>query len=293
MKFKIGIVGNGYVGKATRLLECDDIQCTVYDKDPEKCDPVGTTPKDLKGCDFVFVCVPTPMKKNGVCDLSIVKDAIKTLTKNGIRKKKIIIRSTVPVGTSSKIGVNFMPEFLTEKNWKDDFYNNNMWIFGVDSIRRVSHENEVLRIDNTILKLNNLIRTAHKNDKIKNPETHFTFASNAELIKYGRNSFLAVKVSVFNEIEEFCLKNDLNFKVVRELICADTRIGDSHSYVPGPDGKRGFGGTCFPKDISSLVSQMQKSKVKTMVLKASKERNEKLDRPQKDWEKDKGRAVSE
>jgi len=292
-KMKIGIVGNGYVGKATQLFACEDVECLVFDKEPEKCNPLGTTIKDLKGSDFVFVCVPTPMKPNGSCDLSIVKSAVKDLTKAGIRKKKIVVRSTVPVGTCGKLKVNFMPEFLTEKKWKIDFYNNQNWIFGLDNLDSSYQQDGTLNFPETLLKFRELLEKAKSHDKIKENAVTFVSTKHAELVKYVKNSFLAVKVSFFNEIQEFCINNDLNFKEVRKLVCQDSRIGDSHSHVPGPDKKRGFGGTCFPKDVSSMLAQMKKSKVQTMVLKAAKNRNEKVDRPKKDWEEDKGRAVTE
>lgn len=292
-KFKIGVVGNGYVGKATQLFACDDIECLVYDKEAEKCIPAGITPQDLKGCDFIFVCVPTPMKPNGSCDLSIVKSAIKDLTKAGVRKNKIILRSTVPVGTCEKLKVNFMPEFLTEKNWQSDFYNNNLWVFGMDNMNDVTQTGKVMNFNKNINLFRGLLEKARKAGKIKDEAVTFISTKNAETIKYGRNSFLATKVSFFNEIQEFCINNELNYEIVRKLICADTRIGDSHSQVPGPDKKRGYGGTCFPKDVSSMLHQMKKSKVQTMVLKNVQNRNEKVDRPEKDWHGDKGRAVSE
>ena len=292
-KMKIGIVGNGYVGKATQLFACEDVECLVFDKEPEKCNPLGTTIKDLKGSDFVFVCVPTPMKPNGNCDLSIVKSAVKDLTKTGIRKKKIVVRSTVPVGTCEKLKVNFMPEFLTEKKWKIDFYNNQNWIFGLDNLDSSYQQDGTLNFPETLLKFRELLEKAKSHDKIKENAVTFVSTKHAELVKYVKNSFLAVKVSFFNEIQEFCINNDLNFKEVRKLVCQDSRVGDSHSHVPGPDRKRGFGGTCFPKDVSSMLAQMKKSKVQTMVLKAAKNRNEKVDRPEKDWEEDKGRAVTE
>lgn len=292
-KFKIGVVGNGYVGKATQLFACDDVECLVYDKEAEKCIPAGITPKDLKACDLIFVCVPTPMKPNGSCDLSIVKSAIKDLTKAGVRKNKIVLRSTVPVGTCKKLKVNFMPEFLTEKNWQSDFYNNNLWVFGMDNMNDVTQTGNVMNFNKNINLFRELLEKAKKAGKIKDNAVTFTSTKNAETIKYGRNSFLATKVSFFNEIQEFCINNELNYEIVRKLICADTRIGDSHSQVPGPDKKRGYGGTCFPKDVASMLNQMKKSKVQTMVLKNVQNRNEKVDRPEKDWQSDKGRAVSE
>ena len=77
--------------------------------------------------------------------------------------------------------------------------------------------------------------------------------------------------------------------MVAELAANDERIGASHTLVPGHDGKRGFGGTCFPKDVNSMVCQMDNS----IILKAVTQRNENVDRPEKEWEQDKGRAVSE
>jgi len=281
-RFKLGILGNGYVGQATQLLKGEFVDCIAYDKDPEKCSPSSTTLQDLKKCDFIFVCVPTPMKKNGSCDLSIVKAAIKDLTRNGIRKKKIILRSTVPVGTSEKLEVHFMPEFLTERNWRKDFYNNNLWVFG--------HETDADA--GVIEKLNNLICAARDHGSIKNANTVFVSTRTAEFIKYARNSFLAVKVSVFNELSEFCFKNDIPYTTAVRLIGADERIGMSHTKVPGPDGHRGYGGTCFPKDVSSMIYQLKKSKCNSIVLKAAEKRNITVDRPEKDWEKNKGRAVS-
>jgi nucleotide sugar dehydrogenase len=292
-KFRIGIIGNGYVGRATGLLACEDVECLVYDKDPQKCEPEGTRLKDLKGSDFVFVCVPTPMKPNGSCDLSIVKAAVKDLTRVGIRKNKIVIRSTVPVGTCEKLKVNFMPEFLTERNWQSDFRDNTTWIFGCDNLSQVSQEGKVLNFPSTVCKLRELLKFSQDSGRIKHDAVTFVSTKNAELVKYARNSFLAVKVSFFNEVQEFCVNNNLDFKQVRRLVCVDPRIGDSHSQVPGPDRKRGYGGTCFPKDVASLLNQMKRSKVQTMVIKASQNRNEKVDRREKDWASDKGRAVSE
>tara|TARA_R110000737_G_scaffold321345_1_gene333284 strand:- start:28 stop:555 length:528 start_codon:yes stop_codon:yes gene_type:complete len=175
-----------------------------------------------------------------------------------------------------------MPEFLTERNWKEDFYNNNLWVFG--------HDTDVDA--GTVEKLNNLICTARDQGSIKNAETTFVSTTTAEFIKYGRNSFLAVKVSVFNELNEFCYKNDIPYSAAVKLIGADERIGMSHTAVPGPDGHRGYGGTCFPKDVCSMLHQLKKSKCNSIVLKAAEKRNTTVDRTEKDWEENKGRAVS-
>ena len=127
---------------------------------------------------------------------------------------------------------------------------------------------------------------------IKRPKIHFTTTEEAELVKYVRNCFFATKVSFFNEIEEFCRQKDINYRKVRELSCRDERIGSSHTAVPGPDGKRGFGGTCFPKDMASMLYQIQEGAgVESYIIEAAVARNKQVDRSEKDWEKDRGRAI--
>jgi UDPglucose 6-dehydrogenase len=102
---------------------------------------------------------------------------------------------------------------------------------------------------------------------------------------------LAAKVSFFSEIESFCQSRDINYDMVREGITLDDRITDSHTMVPGHDGKRGYGGTCFPKDINSLLYQFGEAGVPSPMIEASIFRNENIDRAGKDWEFMKGRSV--
>ena len=100
----IGIVGGGFVGSATALLACTDIQVTVYDLDPTRCSPPGTKMRDLLVCDLVFVCVPTPTYENGSCNTTIVERCVRSLQEAGIHN--IILRSTVPPGTSEQLQVS-------------------------------------------------------------------------------------------------------------------------------------------------------------------------------------------
>ena len=132
---KIGIIGNGFVGGATSLLECADVDVVIYAIDPNKCRPEGSSSKILRGCDLVFVCVPTPMHEDGTCSLDFVEDAVNEAQKM-VESHRIIIKSTVPVGTSERLGVNFMPEFLTEANWREDFINCENWVVGDDSFSK-------------------------------------------------------------------------------------------------------------------------------------------------------------
>ena len=128
------IIGNGFVGKATQILAENNpnLKMIIYDIDPQKCKPLGTKLKDLRECDIIFICVPTPMDKNGRNYLGIVESVVSDLKKIvDLSKTHIVIRSTVLVGTSDRLGCYFMPEFLTERNWREDFRNCSDWLFGL------------------------------------------------------------------------------------------------------------------------------------------------------------------
>ena len=274
---KIGIIGNGFVGKATYQLQCKDIEVKAYDIDPNLCIPRGTTLVDLMECDIIFISVPTPMNKDGSCYVNIVKEVVNNLHDYS---KYIIVRSTVPVGTCDELGCHFMPEFLSEKNYMDDFTNNKDWIFGL------------LGNDSNFKKcITELFDLAYKNGKIKNNTLHFVSNKEAELVKIFKNCFLSTKVSFCNEMYQFCKTKHICYENVRKLAAADDRILHSHTFVPGPDGKRGFGGTCFPKDVNGFRYEMKKAGLDPYIMNAIIERNEKIDRPEKDWEANKGRAV--
>ena len=116
--------------------------------------------------------------------------------------------------------------------------------------------------------------------------------SEAEMIKYLKNVFLSVKVGFFNELESICSEMDIDYENVRCIATQDKRIGSGHTKVPGHDGKRGFGGTCFPKDTNALAKFAEENVVLAPILNAVIKRNEEIDRPEKDWMADKGRAVS-
>lgn len=277
---KIGIIGNGFVGKATRILECKDIEILSFDIKPELCIPLGITLNNLMDCECIFISVPTPMKSNGECYLNILNNVIDDIT-NLNYKGFIVIRSTIPIGTSDTLNSYFMPEFLTERNFEKDFKSNKDWIFGLlntDTDRKFKET------------MTTLINYANINGKIDSNNVYFVQNKEAEMIKLFRNCYLSTKVSFCNEMYEFCNKNQVNYDNVRSLACNDSRILHSHSYVPGPDGKFGFGGTCFPKDTSSLKYQMDQVGMKSYVIDAIINRNNEVDRNEKDWKSDIGRA---
>ena len=281
-KYTIGIIGGGFVGSATYLLNCKDIKCKIYDLDEKKCVPQGTKLEDLEDCDVIFICVPTPMKRDRSCHTGIVENVIKQVKKQFPTKTNIVVRSTVPVGFSKLHGVHFMPEFLTEGNWKEDFYLCINWIIGV---------NEELEGNQEFKKMmNDIFIVAQRNDVVYHTHSTFYTTSEAEMIKYFRNAFLATKVGFCNEIYRFCEASNLDYTKIIRASCGDTRIGGSHTMVPGPDKRYGFGGTCLPKDINSLQQQFIQKNIDCPIIASVVRRNEEIDRPELDWLQDEGRA---
>lgn len=280
---KIGIIGNGFVGKATNILENKNVNLVIYDIDPNLCVPVGTTLKDICNTDIVFISVPTPMNSDGSCHIGILESVVNNIKEIcDLNKNLIVIRSTVPPGTSDHLNCYFMPEFLTEKNFVYDFINNEHWIFGLKHTEQDTLFKE---------KITQLFNYSFESNKIKFNNLHFVTNKEAEMIKLFRNNYLSVKVGFCNEIAEFCEKKEISYENVRKLAVLDKRIGDSHSKVPGHDGRKGFGGTCFPKDTNNLKCEMKKIGMKSYIIENVVDRNETVDRSEKDWNSNKGRAV--
>lgn len=275
----IGIIGNGFVGKATNQLKCKDINIIVYDINPELSSPKGTILEDLLICEVIFISVPTPMRRDGSCYLDIIIEVINKLNKINYTGC-IVIRSTVPVGTSDNLKCYFMPEFLTEKNYINDFIENENWIFGLKNDNNDNMFKE---------KITQLFKFAVENDRIRYNNLNFVSNKEAEMIKMFKNCYLATKVSFCNEMYQFCKLKNIDYENIRRIACSDNRILHSHSFVPGHDGKFGFGGTCLPKDTSSLRYEMNKIGMKSYVLNSILERNN-IDRIEKDWIQDTGRA---
>jgi UDPglucose 6-dehydrogenase len=299
MYIKIGIIGGGFVGSATYLFNTSTQMyslkpgintCICYDLDPAKCIPENTQFSDLRNTDVIFICVPTPMNTDGSCYTGIVEKVINQIRKEfdydlsspSENQPHIVVRSTVPVGFCERMGVHFMPEFLTEKNWKNDFYNCDNWIIGLNKYIPGWKKFEELMI--------NLLSNAEHNENIKTDLKTFMNTSEAEMVKYFRNCFLATKVAFANEMYRFCEKLNLNYNLIKNAVIYDKRIGHTHLDVPGYDGKFGFNGTCLPKDCNSLKFQFDNKNIECPVLTSVINRNEIIDNPSKDWMDDKGRA---
>ncbi len=243
----VGIVGNGFVGNAVYQNLRDKARCKVFDVDKNRSLNIL---EEVIQQDFIFVCLPTPMKTTGECDLSILDDFFENLPDN--LTGTFIIKSTVPVGTTKKYteGHNVIhnPEFLTARNAIEDY---------AKAERNVVGGERELCVDFTCFfeacfpKIPSIIVSSDE----------------SEAIKYFSNVFLAYKVAYFNKIFDFCKATGMNYNSVRQGVTADHRIGKSHTQVPGIDNDRGFGGTCFPKDLNSLIAQFEERGLNCDMLK--------------------------
>ena len=201
------------------------------------------TIEDLKDKDinFTFICVPTPMGPNGNIDSSIIENVIGELYEHNVTGI-IVIKSTVTPNIIDHISkmTNYMvynPEFLTEKSANEDFVNPFMHVFGGAPDFTTKLEE--------LYKFYSLCKPC--------PTYHMT-AVDASFVKYGINSYLASKVLWFNQFHDIVVDQNGNFGKIISAITADNRVGRSHTTVPGYDGKRGFGGACFPKDTSAFLN---------------------------------------
>ena len=271
--YRIGVIGHGYVGESQSFAFSPSFDVRVYDKDSLKS---THSLNEVLDSDFVFVCVPTPMKKDGSQDLSFVENFFKTAKEGPI----YIIKSTVIPGTTNLLNekfknlkIIFSPEFLTERTAKLDILTQTRIILGGDK-----------NLTSKVRKIYDI--------RFKNKTIIETDSLTAEYIKYMNNTFFASKVSIMNEFYRLANHLGVDWETALYGFVSDQRIGDSHLNVPGPDGKLGFGGTCFPKDINAFITFAKKNNIDMNVLEAAWKTNLEV-RPEKDWENLKGRAVSD
>jgi len=275
----IGVIGQGFVGTAIKEGMSKHYNVFTYDKFLKEKSNVVNIKELASRCPIIFVCVPTPMFATGECDTSTVEEIIKEIDSVG-RNHIVVLKSTVPPGTTERldkksrnINIVFNPEFLTEANFIEDFKNQQRIIIGGE------------RPASTVVK--NVFRRVFDSATIVK-----TSSTVAEFVKYFTNTFLATKVSFANEFKQVCNKMNVDYDKVLEYALYDDRIGKTHLSVPGPDGKMGFGGSCFPKDVNALIYFSKNLDLDPLVLESIWNKNLEV-RPEKDWENLKGRAVSE
>ena len=251
---KIGIIGYGFVGKALEAGLNDDVN--ILKIDPK----LQTDIKDLK--DFqpnvIFICVPTPMDTDSSQNISILKNVISDIKKINL-KALIVLKSTVLPNYIQEIatlipGFVYNPEFLREKHAYEDFINSKLIVFG-------GNENSSKALGEFY---KNYTQCICKDYIFTDPIT-------ATFIKYTINSFLATKVSFFNELNQLFQESGAEdtWSNFINAVSIDNRIGSSHMQVPGHDGRLGFGGACLPKDSNAFLSYADNKNKELNVLKSA------------------------
>lgn len=290
----IAILGTGYVGLVTgtclanmgHTVHCIDINSNIIDNLNKGIIPIYepgleelviknkqaeklffTTEYDIiEQCDAVFCCVGTPSTEDGHTNLKSVFEVAKEFGKH-IRKHSVFIdKSTVPIGTAERVkkyielelsardeeiefDVISNPEFLKEGSAVEDFNNPDRIIIGCES--------EYAEL------IMSSIYKSFPTEKLV-----FTNINTAEMIKYAANSMLATRISFINELANLCDKVGANIKTVSYAIGLDSRIG--HSFL---NAGCGYGGSCFPKDIKSLIKTGEDNGIEMNIIKATEKTN--------------------
>lgn len=245
---KIGIIGVGWVGAQLKkwFEEFKDYKAGMdlftYDILPEKC--VG----NINDAEVLFVVVPTPRDpKTGGCDTSIIEKAVSAIGGSG---KVVVLKSTIPPGTTERLQKQypqhkflFNPEFLTEKTAWNDMLKPDRQIIGFTE-QSLEEATMVLALLPKAPFMSPWGTNTYNRTRIT--------ATEAEMIKYGGNVYFAQKVNWANALSKMAAKFGVDYENIRKGMSADYRIGDSHLDV-NHGGYRGFGGYCFPKDLSAFM----------------------------------------
>ena len=247
--FSTAIVGYGAVGRGIHQL----FPAAVPYDPPQA---LGSR-NDVNRSRFAFVCVPTPMADDGSGDTSIVEEAV-----SWIESEVIVIRSTVPVGTTDRLreatgkSIVFQPEYGPADTPDHPF----------TDLRKVRWAILGGTRQDTI-RVADLYKTTFSSDFT----IQQTDARTAELTKYMENAYLALKVAFCNELYDIALAHGIDYNELRELWLLDPRIGRSHTFVL--PHSRGFGGRCLPKDLNAIIDTAKRAGVAPTLLEATRDAN--------------------
>lgn len=233
---KILIVGHGFVGQAVHYGFSNQ-QVTIVDPKYSGLNPtyLMEMPENIQEFELVFICVPTPMGADGSCNDSILKNVMGKI--KPFSNQLIVIKSTVPprqIAKYQRSNVVYNPEFLTERSAAEQFVDPQFHVIGgyYDKCKQLEQY--------------------YNNFSLCNPcPVHIMGLEEASFTKYAINSFLAMKVTFFNQLYD--VTQGFNFENIIKAVGSDKRIGQSHTKVPGFDRKRGYGGACFPKDTAAMI----------------------------------------
>lgn len=255
----IGVIGGGVVGNATAKAFSGHASVRVFDQIEDR---ATHALEDTLACSIIFVCLPETCIDE-------------FFSPHRGSKKNFVLKSTVPVGTTRRLSKIYdidslvhSPEFLTERTAAEDAANPRLNVIGIPV-----KSDEIDRQVPPITGLEGLY-----NIRWPTVPVRVMSSDESELVKLATNAFFATKVAFWNEVESYCRAAGIDYETVRAACVAEGRVGDLHTHVPGPDGKRGFGGKCLPKDLRQLVRCLTEAGVPAPVMTAVRQRNERLDR---------------
>ncbi len=281
------MIGTGYVGLVSGTCFADiGNQVICVDKDKKKIDKLnsGISPiyepgldelikknysakrlfftSNIKNAinlsDVIFICVGTPTKKGSIkVDLSHVYKCTKEILKYSKRKKIIVTKSTVPIGTGDEI-----EKLLGKKKKLFTVISNPEFLREGEAIRDFRYPDRIV-IGSNEKKQFNIMKKLYTPLINKGSKFFTTSRKGAELIKYASNAFLATKITFINELANLCEKSGVNIEDISLGMGSDNRIG-SRFLRAGP----AYGGSCFPKDTKGLVSAAERYKINLSVVKS-------------------------
>jgi len=243
------IAGYGFVGKAFESLLKNKYNIIIHD-------PVLGYNAHVQQIDAVIVCVSTPPRPDGSCEMKNVYEVIETAP-----DVPILIKSTISLEgwdflqeTFPNKQITFSPEFLRAETALEDLRSSRYFYLGGGD-------------------------TDFWDSVFKNVfDQYFSSIEDPReliLAKYFRNAFLATKVSFFNQVYDLCKATGIHYTSVQHFICADDRIGHSHTDITK---ERGYGGHCFPKDVNAILKTAERNNVDLSIIKESKNYNNKIRR---------------
>ena len=254
---KILIAGYGFVGKAVANALKEEHQVIAIDPQYNEYKIA-----DHLDADGIIVCVGTPSTLMGDCDSEALFEVLAQIPVY----MPVLVKSTATPDVINSLvqrfpehSICYNPEFLTAANANNDFLNQKYMILGGEDPESFWQE---------------LFQSVLKECKLY----FYCTPVEASVAKYAVNSFLATKVAFFNQLNELCETNDIDFESVRRLVAHDPRIGPSHTLVPGPDGKLGFGGACFPKDTWAFTNFAKRAGVPQTIISSAVMYNDKIRR---------------
>jgi UDPglucose 6-dehydrogenase len=252
---KIGIIGLGYVGSAVAATHKHH---EIVVRDP-KLNQESASLDCILQCDAIYICVPSPMNDDGSCNVEYIEAVLEEIQNYS---KVIIAKSTLPPDFYKKLQLKFhnlvhVPEFLTAANAVND-YEQSAWVLVGGEEPFVEYAIDVIRSSSIVAK--------------KYVKTNIATAS---MFKYIANSFLATKVTYMNDMYHLANQLDISWNDIKEISKNDSRLGDTHWDVPGPDGLFGYGGACFPKDVSAIIEHAKSFRIELSLLESVKQINKK------------------